>query len=69
MPLLDSDDKLSLEVGFVNLNEPQFAAIKVIFRVEIGSNIEKYKLDTIQFTIFILEDPVIVYGQSCLIAE
>ena len=44
-------------------------AFKVIFRLKTRSNIKKYKLDNIQFTIFILEDPVIVYGESCLIAN
>ena len=42
---------------------------KVIFRLLTGSNIKKYKLDTIQFTVFILEDPVIGFGLSCLIAK
>ena len=56
-------------VAPVNNLEKLPDSLKVIFRVEIGSNIEKYKLDTIQFTVFILEDPVIVYGQSCPIAN
>ena len=51
------------------VDEVHQGGIKVIFRLLTGSSIKKYKLDTIQFTIFILEDPVIVYGQSCLIAK
>ena len=43
--------------------------LKVIFRDEIGSNIKKYKFDTIQLTNFVLEDPMIVFGQNCLIAN
>ena len=43
----------------------QIPVIKVIFRLLTGSDIKNYKLDTIQFTIFILEDPLIVYGQYC----
>ena len=34
--------------------------VKVIFRLLTGSKIKNYKLDTIQFPLFILEDPVIV---------
>ena len=30
---------------------------------------KKYKLDTIKFTIFISEAPVIVKGQNCIIAN
>ena len=43
--------------------------LKVIFKLKIGSNINKYKLDIIQFTIFISEDPVTVFGQNCIIAN
>ena len=42
---------------------------KVIFRLLTGSNIKKYKLDTIQFTIVILEDPVTIFVQNCIIAN
>ena len=44
-------------------------ALKMIFRLKTRSNIKKYKLDTIKFTIFTSKDPVIAFGQNCLIAN
>ena len=56
----------SFEVSkyLMNLN-----SFKVIFRIKIWSNIKKYKLDTIQITIFISDDPVIVFSQNCIITN
>ena len=36
---------------------------------ELGPILKIYKLGTIQFTIFMLEDHTIVYGQNCIIAN
>ena len=49
---------------------PRNFLIKVISRLKTRSNIKKkYKLDTIKFTIFISKDPVMVFGQNCIIAS
>ena len=36
---------------------------------KLGQIWKKYKLDTIYFTNFILEDPVTVFGRNCIIAD
>ena len=52
-----------------NHRHKQNHKVKVIFRLKTRSDIKKYKLDTIQFTIFISKDHVILCSQNCIIAN
>ena len=55
-----------LRTGLEDLN--QFD-LKWYSGFKLGQILKKYKLDTIQFTIFISEDFVIVFDQNCIIAN